>query len=218
MRYLQSSDQRSTYFCEIVYFHFVKTVLAHFPYSAPDPAGVICKIQYSPPWTPPPHSWSLLLSLWCDTRLALATRRGVYVFTLTPDPSRVGSELCLQRAFIENDTEGNSYQIAAALNQASAMFLNEFRSRQGCWSALIFWYNAILFSWLCPFKTVFRIRIQLNPDPAKNINPDSEDLDFGSGSKLFLNTIWKKLKLLHNYKILINRSLVCWRIECCKSH
>ena len=38
-------------------------------------------------------------------------------------------------------------------------------------------------------KTVFRIRIQLNPDPAKNFNPDPEDLESGSGSKLFLNTI-----------------------------
>ena len=33
---------------------------------------------------------------------------------------------------------------------------------------------------------VFRIRIQLNPDPAKNLHPDPED--FESGSKLFLNT------------------------------
>ena len=40
-----------------------------------------------------------------------------------------------------------------------------------------------------PFKTVFQIRIQLNPDPgpAKNFNPDPGDLE--SGSKLFLNTI-----------------------------
>ena len=38
-------------------------------------------------------------------------------------------------------------------------------------------------------SAVFRIRIQLNPDPdhAKNLNPDPEDLE--SGSKLFLNTI-----------------------------
>ena len=44
---------------------------------------------------------------------------------------------------------------------------------------------------------------QLNPDPAKNLNPDPdpEDLESGSGSKLFLNTILKKIKLLHNYKI-----------------
>ena len=44
---------------------------------------------------------------------------------------------------------------------------------------------------------------QLNPDPAKNLNPDPdpEDLEAGSGSKLFLNTILKKIKLLHNYKI-----------------
>ena len=54
-------------------------------------------------------------------------------------------------------------------------------------------------------KSVFRIRIQLNPDPAKILNPDPdpdpEDLESGSGSKLFLNTIFKKIKLLHNYKI-----------------
>ena len=37
-------------------------------------------------------------------------------------------------------------------------------------------------------KTVFRIRIQLNPDPAKNLNPDPEELESGSESKLFLNT------------------------------
>ena len=45
-----------------------------------------------------------------------------------------------------------------------------------------------------PFKTVFQIRIQLNPDPgpAKNFNPDPGDLE--SGSKLFLNTIYKKIK------------------------
>ena len=40
-------------------------------------------------------------------------------------------------------------------------------------------------------KSVFRIRIQLNPDPAKILNPDPdpEDLESGSGSKLFLNII-----------------------------
>ena len=43
--------------------------------------------------------------------------------------------------------------------------------------------------------TEFRIRIQLNPDPAKNLNPypdlDPEDLESGSGSMLpvFLYTI-----------------------------
>ena len=36
-------------------------------------------------------------------------------------------------------------------------------------------------------KPVFRIRNQLNPDPAKNLNPDPEYRE--SGSKLFLNTI-----------------------------
>ena len=42
------------------------------------------------------------------------------------------------------------------------------------------------------FPAVFRIRIQLNPDPAKNLNrdPEPEDLESGSGSKLFLNTLW----------------------------
>ena len=42
-------------------------------------------------------------------------------------------------------------------------------------------------------SAVFRIRIQLNPDPAKNLNPDvdPEDLGSGSGSKLFLNTLKK---------------------------
>ena len=41
------------------------------------------------------------------------------------------------------------------------------------------------------FPAVFRIRIQLNPDPAKNLNrdPEPEDLESGSGSKLFLNTL-----------------------------
>ena len=41
-------------------------------------------------------------------------------------------------------------------------------------------------------EAVFQIRIQLNPDPAKNRNPDldPEDLKSGSGSrsKLFLKT------------------------------
>ena len=34
------------------------------------------------------------------------------------------------------------------------------------------------------FLSVFRIRIQLNPHPAKNLNPDPgpEDLESGSGS------------------------------------
>ena len=66
------------------------------------------------------------------------------------------------------------------------------------------------------YSAVFRIRIQLNPDPdpAKNINPDPEDLKSGSGSKIFLNTIWKKLKLLHNYKISSSKE-VNWKIECC---
>ena len=40
-------------------------------------------------------------------------------------------------------------------------------------------------------KSVLRICIQLNPDPAKILNPDPdpEDLESGSGSKLFLNII-----------------------------
>ena len=40
-------------------------------------------------------------------------------------------------------------------------------------------------------KSVFRIRIQLNldPDPAKNLNPDPVDLESGLGSKLFLNSV-----------------------------
>ena len=41
-------------------------------------------------------------------------------------------------------------------------------------------------------EAVFQTRIQLNPDPAKNLNPDldPEDLKSGSGSrsKLFLKT------------------------------
>ena len=39
---------------------------------------------------------------------------------------------------------------------------------------------------------MLRIRIQLNPDPAKNLNPDPEELESGSGSKLFLNTMYPK--------------------------
>ena len=37
---------------------------------------------------------------------------------------------------------------------------------------------------------VFQIRIQSNPDPdpAKYLNPEPEDLDSGYGSKQFLNT------------------------------
>ena len=44
---------------------------------------------------------------------------------------------------------------------------------------------------------VFRIRIQLNPDPAKNLHsdPNPEDLESGSGLKLFPNTMWKKIKI-----------------------
>ena len=41
------------------------------------------------------------------------------------------------------------------------------------------------------YNSGFWIRIQLSPDPAKNLNPDPEDLV--SGSKLFLNTIGKKI-------------------------
>ena len=44
----------------------------------------------------------------------------------------------------------------------------------------------------------------LNPDPAKNLNPDPELKDLESGSKLFLNTILKKLKLLHIYRYQYN--------------
>ena len=41
--------------------------------------------------------------------------------------------------------------------------------------------------------------------------------DLESGSKLFLNTIFKKFKLLHNYKTFSSKE-VNWKIECCKSH
>ena len=61
------------------------------------------------------------------------------------------------------------------------------------------------------------VGILLNPDPAKNLNPDPEGLESGSGSKLFLNTIGKKLKLLHNYQIFSSKE-VNWKIECCKRH
>ena len=53
--------------------------------------------------------------------------------------------------------------------------------------------SGMMYSWSgsgYDFYTVFRIRNQLNsgPDPAKNLNPDPdpEDLESGSGSKLFL--------------------------------
>ena len=49
------------------------------------------------------------------------------------------------------------------------------------------------------------ICIQLNPDPAKNLNPDPDGLKSGSGTKLFLNTIGKKL--LHNYKIFSSKEV-----------
>ena len=51
-----------------------------------------------------------------------------------------------------------------------------------------------------PNLPVIQIRIQLDPDPAKNLNPDPEDHESGSGSKLFLNTIWKNKKLLFRIK------------------
>ena len=59
------------------------------------------------------------------------------------------------------------------------------------------------------FTSVFRISFQLNPDPAKNLNPDPEDHESGSGSRLpvFLSSIYifllseQKFKLLHNYQI-----------------
>ena len=38
-----------------------------------------------------------------------------------------------------------------------------------------------------PYQQCFGIRIQFNPDPAKNLNPDPDDPE--SGSKLFLNNI-----------------------------
>ena len=54
-----------------------------------------------------------------------------------------------------------------------------------------------LLMWLFYLGAVFQIRIQLNPDPAKNLNPDPDpgDLESGSGSKLFLNTVCKKIKI-----------------------
>ena len=39
------------------------------------------------------------------------------------------------------------------------------------------------------YTSVSRIRIPLNPDPAKNFNPDPTTEESGSGSKLFLNAI-----------------------------
>ena len=50
---------------------------------------------------------------------------------------------------------------------------------------------------------VFRIRIHLSPDPAKNLNPDPDPEDLESGSKLFLNNTVSEKKL---------------KLECCKSH
>ena len=38
------------------------------------------------------------------------------------------------------------------------------------------------------FEPVFRIRIQLNPDPAKNLDPDPDPEDLESGSKLLLKS------------------------------
>jgi hypothetical protein len=52
-------------------------------------------------------------------RLALATRRGVYVLTLTPDPFNCSTELCLQRVFIENDTEVNKCLMETPLSEVS---------------------------------------------------------------------------------------------------
>ena len=42
--------------------------------------------------------------------------------------------------------------------------------------------------------SLFRIRIYLNPDPAKSIDPDPDPEDLESGSKLFLNTTYLKIK------------------------
>ena len=57
-------------------------------------------------------------------------------------------------------------------------------------------------------KSVFRINIHWIRIQPKILNPDPENLEF-------LNTIWKKLKLLNNYKIFSSK-VVNWKIECFK--
>ena len=52
-------------------------------------------------------------------------------------------------------------------------------------------------------QAVFPIRIQLNPDPAKNLNPDPNPEDLES-LKHFLK---KKMLLLHNYKIFSSKEV-----------
>ena len=70
---------------------------------------------------------------------------------------------------------------------------------------------------LWSLKKGFRIRIQLNTDPAKNLNPDPEDL--GPDPSYFLTLSLKKFKLLYNYRYMILwLKEVNWKIECCKSH
>ena len=47
-------------------------------------------------------------------RLAVGTRRGVLVCSLTPDPNSWSPELCVHQVMIENDPEVNASQREAA--------------------------------------------------------------------------------------------------------
>ena len=64
---------------------------------------------------------------------------------------------------------------------------------------------------------MFRIYIhwvRIRTQPKISIRID-KDLESGSGSKLLLNNIWKKYKLLHNFNIFSSKEVI-WKIECGK--
>ena len=57
---------------------------------------------------------------------------------------------------------------------------------------------------------MFRIRIQLNPDPAKSLNPDPDTIP-----SYFLTLSENNTKLFHNYTIFSSKE-VNWKIYWCK--
>ena len=51
-------------------------------------------------------------------RLAICTKKGVYVFELVPDATRTTQKLSFEKTFLENDKEPNPWQLRCSVPES----------------------------------------------------------------------------------------------------
>jgi len=104
-------------------------------------------------------SWS------ADGQLALATKKGVYVFEIIPDARKVSSKVNFVKTFVDNDTEANPWQLESAVpEEVLSQLPREVRN------------NVIMDRVMAPHmaggETLFRQAIKVGWTPINNSEDD----------------------------------------------